>query len=120
MRIFGLRLFLRSLGDRRRWRDRRFLGDRGRSTGAHVHFEVYPSLASASTSKNALATSQLAFPEDICKLVYATDGYSASVRNLSQISLKTDNVFSDGWTLQMATLTGDVNSGYTATLVVGV
>ena len=86
----------------------------------HVHFEVYPTLASASTSKNALATSQLAFPEDICKLVYATDGYSASVRNLSQISLKTDNVFSDGWTLQMASLNGDVKSGYTATLTVGV
>lgn len=86
----------------------------------HVHFEVYPSLASASTSKNALVTSQLAFPEDICKLVYATDGYSQSVQNLSRITLKTDNVFSDGWTLQMATLSGNVTSGYTATLVVGV
>lgn len=86
----------------------------------HIHFEIYPSLAEATSVKNVLNTSQLAFPEDVCKTVYATDGYSASVRNLSQISLKTDNVFSDGYETQMATLTGDVTNGYTAKLTVGV
>lgn len=86
----------------------------------HAHFEIYPSLAATSTSKNAKATSQLALPEDVCKLVYATSGYSQSVQNLSRISLKTDNVFSDGWSLQTPAMSGDVNSGYTASLTVGV
>ncbi len=86
----------------------------------HAHFEIYPSLSAASTSKNAKATSQLALPEDICRLVYATTGYNQSAQNLSRISLKSDNVFSDGWALQMPAMTGDATSGYTASLVVGV
>lgn len=30
-----------------------------------------------------LATSQLALPEETCDLVYATDGYEQSVRNMN-------------------------------------
>ncbi|MGE0598181.1 MAG: intradiol ring-cleavage dioxygenase [Dehalococcoidia bacterium] len=86
----------------------------------HVHFEVYPSLAKATSSANKLATSQLALPEDVCKTVYATDGYAASVRNLAQTSLGTDNVFRDGWTTQLATVTGSIADGYVASLIVGV
>jgi protocatechuate 3,4-dioxygenase beta subunit len=41
----------------------------------HVHFEVYPSLDAATTASGKLRTSQLAFPEDACRQVYATDGY---------------------------------------------
>jgi len=59
-------------------------------------------------------------PEAACKLVYATDGYGASVSNLAQTSLATDNVFSDGWSLQLAIVTGDVTKGMTATLNVPV
>ena len=36
--------------------------------------------------------------------------------NLARVSLATDNVFSDGWTTQLATVTGDVTTGYTATV----
>lgn len=86
----------------------------------HAHFEVFPSLQAASTSRNATITSQLALPEDVCQTVYAGAGYETSARNLSRITLKTDNVFSDGWVLQMATVTGDATSGYTADLAVGV
>lgn len=86
----------------------------------HAHFEIYPSLDKATSSANKLATSQLALPEDVCNAVYATPGYEASVRNMAQTPLARDNVFSDGWTLQMATTTGNVNSGYVATLLVGV
>jgi protocatechuate 3,4-dioxygenase beta subunit len=86
----------------------------------HVHFEIYPSLATATTSANVVRTSQLALPKNICDTVYATTGYSASVTNLSQISLATDNVFSDGYSLQVATVTGSVANGYTAQLTVGV
>jgi protocatechuate 3,4-dioxygenase beta subunit len=86
----------------------------------HIHFEVYSSLAAATKATDKLRTSQLALPEAACKLVYATDGYGASVSNLAQTSLATDNVFSDGWSLQLATVTGDVTKGMTATLNVPV
>jgi hypothetical protein len=52
--------------------------------------------------------------------VYATDGYSASVRNLSQTSLDTDMVFRDGYSQQLATVTGSVDDGYTVALNVPV
>ncbi|HEY6530766.1 MAG TPA: intradiol ring-cleavage dioxygenase [Acidimicrobiales bacterium] len=82
----------------------------------HIHFEVYDSLSDASSVKNKIATSQIALPQDVCEVVYATDGYSASVRNLAQTSLQRDNVFSDGWTTQLATVTGSVSDGYVAQL----
>ena len=86
----------------------------------HIHFEIFPSLAVATNGKNKKATSQMALPEDTCKLVFATTGYEQSVRNLAQSSLKSDNVFSDGWDTQTPTITGSVASGFTATLNVGV
>jgi protocatechuate 3,4-dioxygenase beta subunit len=86
----------------------------------HIHFEVYPSLDAATTASGKLRTSQLAFPEAPCREVYATDGYTQSLQNLSQTSLDTDMVFSDGYSLQLAKVTGDVDSGYTATLNVPV
>ncbi|RVX42621.1 protocatechuate 3,4-dioxygenase beta subunit [Nonomuraea polychroma] len=86
----------------------------------HVHFEVYPSLAKATTSDNQIATSQLALPKDICDSVYATDGYSQSVSNLSRLSLDSDNIFSDGYTSQLGTVAGSVSSGLTVGLTVPV
>jgi protocatechuate 3,4-dioxygenase beta subunit len=78
----------------------------------HIHFEVYPSLAKATSSANKIATSQMALPEATSKAVYATAGYEQSVRNLSRVSLDSDNVFSDGYDLQMPTVTGDPTNGY--------
>lgn len=86
----------------------------------HVHFEIYPSLDKATASSNAVHTSQLAIPRDSCDAVYATDGYAQSVTNLSRLSLETDNIFSDGYSTQLATVTGDVTSGYMLSLTVGV
>jgi protocatechuate 3,4-dioxygenase beta subunit len=86
----------------------------------HIHFEVYPSLTAATAVKNKVATSQIALPKSACDLVYATSGYQASVTNLGQISLATDNVFSDGAQLQLATVTGDVTNGFKAALTVAV
>ena len=86
----------------------------------HIHFEVYPSLDAATSASGKLRTSQLAFPEDACKQVYATDGYARSLQNLSQVSLDTDMVFGDGYSLQLAKVTGDVSDGMTATLNVPV
>jgi protocatechuate 3,4-dioxygenase beta subunit len=86
----------------------------------HVHFEVYPSLEAATSASGKLRTSQLALPEAPCKLVYATEGYGQSLQNLAQTSLESDMVFSDGYSLQLATVTGDVADGMTATLNVPV
>jgi protocatechuate 3,4-dioxygenase beta subunit len=86
----------------------------------HVHFEVYPSLDAATSATDRMRTSQLAFPQDVCETVYAESGYEASVGNLAQVSLDSDTVFSDGYSLQLATLTGSVDDGYVATLRVPV
>jgi protocatechuate 3,4-dioxygenase beta subunit len=86
----------------------------------HVHFEVYPSVAQATASGTKLRTSQLALPEDVCDAVYATADYPGSAANMTQTPLATDNVFSDGWSLQMATMTGSVADGYVASLTVPV
>ncbi|TKV57291.1 intradiol ring-cleavage dioxygenase [Nakamurella flava] len=87
----------------------------------HVHFEVYPDEAGITDHDNAVSTSQLAFPQDVCDTVYATSGYEQSVANLAQLSLSTDNVFSDDSAAhQLATVTGDVTKGYVVSLDVGV
>jgi protocatechuate 3,4-dioxygenase beta subunit len=86
----------------------------------HIHFEVYQSLTAATAVRNKIATSQIALPKTACDLVYATSGYSASVANLSRISLATDGVFSDGASLELATVSGDVSGGMTAALTVAV
>ncbi|MFY1699111.1 intradiol ring-cleavage dioxygenase [Solwaraspora sp. WMMA2101] len=87
----------------------------------HIHFEVYPDEASITDAANAIATSQVALPQDVCDTVYAESGYDASVGNLAQITLESDNVFGDdGGVLQLATVTGDVSGGYAAALTVAV
>lgn len=87
----------------------------------HIHFEVYPALEDITDSANAISTSQLAFPESMLGPVYKLAAYDGSARNLSQITLATDNVFGDdGGALQVATVTGDATSGFTASLVVRV
>lgn len=85
----------------------------------HVHFEVYPTLASATAARNRVQTSQLALPEAACRAVYATVGYGPSARNLSGTSLTRDTVFRDGYASQLAALTGSAGQGFTAALTVG-
>jgi protocatechuate 3,4-dioxygenase beta subunit len=86
----------------------------------HMHFEVYDSLDAATSAGSKLKTSQLALPEDVCAAAYATDGYEASVENLSRTSLQQDMVFSDGWSAELASFTGDPEAGYTATLTIAI
>ncbi|MDO8065331.1 intradiol ring-cleavage dioxygenase [Janthinobacterium sp. SUN206] len=86
----------------------------------HVHFEVYPSLVKAASAANRIKTSQFTFPMATLNEAYAASGYTASVRNLAQISYATDNVFADGTSLQMATVTGNATDGYVVTLTVAV
>ena len=87
----------------------------------HIHFEVYPTLGDATSASDRLRTSQIALPEKVCQEVYAdADGYDASVANLARTSLATDLVFADGYSLQLATVTGSVEEGYLASLNVPV
>lgn len=87
----------------------------------HVHFEVYASLDTATSSGPIKATSQLALPHDTCAAVYATTGYEQSVQNLAQSSLSSDNVFGDdSGVRQLATMSGSTKAGYTAKLTVPV
>jgi protocatechuate 3,4-dioxygenase beta subunit len=82
----------------------------------HVHFEVYKSVDDATSASNKLRTSQMALPKDVCEKVYATDGYEQSVTNLAKVSLDSDMVFGDGYSLQLGKLTGSNDEGWTATL----
>ena len=87
----------------------------------HIHFEVYSDVANAVASGPIVKTSQIALPEEVNALVYATSGYEQSVRNASQVSLASDNVFGDdGGIHQIASMSGSVADGYTAALTIGV
>ena len=87
----------------------------------HIHFEVYSDVENAVASGPIVKTSQIALPEEVNALVYATSGYEQSVRNVSQVSLARDNVFGDdGGIHQLATMSGSVSAGFTAALTIGV
>ena len=83
----------------------------GRAT--HIHVHVY------NASGKSLLVTQIAFPEDISKTVHtiATQFYTKGVQDTTNAR---DNVFSDGVTLEMATVAGSIADGYklTHTIVV--
>lgn len=85
----------------------------GRAT--HIHVEVY-----ADDSFNTLLkTSQFAFDEDINELVYASSAYSKS-ESTRATSNDADGIFADGYADEMLSFSGNVSSGYTATIAMGV
>ncbi|MFG6460013.1 intradiol ring-cleavage dioxygenase [Roseateles sp. DXS20W] len=86
----------------------------------HIHFEVYRSTTTATNWNNKLRTSQLCFPSDANTAVYATSGYGSSAANNNASSLSSDGIFSDGYSTQLATVTGSVSAGYVARLKVGI
>jgi protocatechuate 3,4-dioxygenase beta subunit len=86
----------------------------------HIHFAVYPNLAATSSSRNAIATSQLAFDKASCEAAYLAPGYEASFAEIEDADISRDGVFRDGWQAQTATTKGDINKGFTSTLIVNV
>jgi protocatechuate 3,4-dioxygenase beta subunit len=86
----------------------------------HIHFEVYETIADATSGGRPIAVSQLALPEAVCAEVYAESGYEASISNLAGTSLESDGIFADGSSQQLAAVTGAVSSGLTASLSVPV
>lgn len=83
----------------------------------HIHFQVY---LNDDLNVTATATSQIALPQEITRTVYSSSLYASRGQNTSVTGFAQDNVFSDGTAYQMATVTGDASTGYTATLNVGV
>jgi protocatechuate 3,4-dioxygenase beta subunit len=91
----------------------------------HIHVEVYESLALATGQVNAILTTQLALPRDICSTVYSgATGYSASVTNLAAVTTASDGVFDTSTTTELSAqtpaLTGSIAGGYTGTVTIGV
>lgn len=90
----------------------------------HIHFEIYPSLASATSYANKVLTSQFALPSATCNTVYnLSSGYTSSRSNFLSLSLASDNVFGNNTSAQITAMTpaftGDANNGYAATATVG-
>jgi protocatechuate 3,4-dioxygenase beta subunit len=81
----------------------------GRAT--HIHVDVF-------RGSSLVKTTQIAFPEDVTRAVYATGVYVS--KGQSSTTNSSDNVFSDGTQSEMAALSGDTTSGYTATLTIGI
>ncbi|MBR7799858.1 intradiol ring-cleavage dioxygenase [Undibacterium fentianense] len=86
----------------------------------HVHFEVFPTLAKSTSVTNRVKTSQFTFPLSVMNEAYTDSAYATSVRNLAQISFASDNIFSDGTSLQMTSVTGNAKEGYVASLTINV
>ncbi len=86
----------------------------------HAHLEVYSSIDDATTGTSAIKTSQLALPRADCEVVYADERYGSSAEYLSGLSLAEDGVFEDGWTDQLATVTGTASDGFIASLLIRV
>ncbi|TZF85987.1 intradiol ring-cleavage dioxygenase (plasmid) [Pedobacter sp. BS3] len=78
----------------------------------HIHAQIY-------VNNNLKLTTQIAFPEAITKAVYATSLYSAHGQNTSVTSFSADNVFSDGTSNEMATVTvNSTTGGYDLSLTI--
>lgn len=90
----------------------------------HIHFEVFSSLANATSGRYAVLISQLAMPAEACNAVYASTGYTTSATNFASTSIASDNVFGDNTSAQMAVMTpslsGSVAAGYTGSTTLGI
>lgn len=79
----------------------------------HIHIQIF-----ASGSTTPLKTTQLAFPDSANAAVYSQSAYYTKGQN--SLTDATDMVFGDGDTHELAALSGDTVSGYTATLQIGI
>ncbi|QMW05281.1 dioxygenase family protein [Spirosoma foliorum] len=75
----------------------------------HVHVHIYNS-----AGKSLLVT-QIAFPYDITTIVYTTAQSYGYTKGVQDTKNESDNVFSDGFTTELATVSGSISGGYTLT-----
>jgi len=70
----------------------------------HIHIEILDS------NENSIRVTQIAFPKNICDIVYATSDYNGE----ADTSNESDNVFSDSLDGNMLdSITGNTTDGYT-------
>jgi hypothetical protein len=81
----------------------------GRAT--HIHVEVV-------RNGSSVKATQIAFPESANAAVYATGVYAS--RGSNPTSNSSDGIFADSLASELATVTGDPTTGYTATFRVAV
>jgi protocatechuate 3,4-dioxygenase beta subunit len=86
----------------------------------HLNLQIYRDLQTATDGGEKLRTTQIALPREACEAVYATPGYAQSKARLAQVSLDTDPVFRNGYSLELARASGSVSEGYTVSLAVPV
>jgi len=81
----------------------------GRAT--HIHLEVF-------VNGSSVKTTQMAFPEEVTAAVYAQGVYAS--RGQNPTTNTRDGIFADGYTSELAAMSGSVASGYTASLQIGI
>ncbi|GGC89619.1 cadherin-like beta sandwich domain-containing protein [Undibacterium terreum] len=82
----------------------------------HIHAQVY---INDNLSVTATATTQFAFSETINTAVYNTALYTHG-QNTSVPTNASDQVFSDGYSTQLLSLSGDTANGYVASLTMSI
>lgn len=75
----------------------------------HIHVHIYNS-----AGKSLLVT-QIAFPYDVSNTVYTTAQSYGYTKGKQDTLNERDNVFSDGFTNELATVSGSIAGGYTLT-----
>lgn len=75
----------------------------------HIHVHVY------NASGKSLLVTQIAFPFDIANTVYTTGQSAGYTKGAQDTKNERDNVFSDGFTNELATVSGSNTAGYTLT-----
>lgn len=75
----------------------------------HIHVHVY------SASGKSLLVTQIAFPYDITNTVYTTGQAYGYTKGAQDTKNERDNVFSDGFTNELATVSGSNTAGYALT-----
>ena len=83
----------------------------GRAT--HIHYQVF-------RDDGLVTTSQLAFPDDITRTVYASTLYRSRGQNESVPTTADDSLFADGTEGEVLAVTGGIDEGFRGTLSVGV
>jgi protocatechuate 3,4-dioxygenase beta subunit len=82
----------------------------GRAT--HIHVHAYNSLGTS------LKVTQIAFPEGTGTALATVNGYSKGMSGYTYNA--NDNVFSDGYALELATVTGNTTDGFVLTISMSV
>jgi protocatechuate 3,4-dioxygenase beta subunit len=78
----------------------------------HIHVEIF------NGSGKSLLVTQIAFPEDVSKVVYAQGVYAS--KGQADTTNKRDGIFNDGITDELASVTGTPATGYVLTHTINV